>query len=377
MDGIAGKKELKLIIPTNKDYNANHTSLTSIRREPNLKLQFRPATPVRVDGRSFLTARPSTPCDLKKVKSNPLPGSAIFSEEQNQQQEAEEVNKVRTLKKTMSLDINQNYANAGSAVNIKSKSCIRRERNAKLLQRQNTPVCCDMTDEGFFGGRFLPLENGTTPASPLTRNFVKTASPLSRKTSHPLSPLVRQSAITTETGTAKPVPSIQLSSDSGIEDLPVYDEDVEDQWVRNDSEQKLKRSLTINIPREYQSVDNIDEFDLLKRERSKSCYIRREPNLMVVYRLQTPKATEFPVNFEQKAKEEQNVSTAKEHSPHSPLRNKTNKSLMIDIPTLYEEKNSKGIVRREKNLKIFHRQDTPLSLYGNEGSFHFHPEGAI
>lgn len=267
-----------------------------------------------------------------------------------------------------------------------------------------------MKDDGFFGdfstASMMTSEKHKAPPSPLTitRNYVQTPSPLARKTSHPLSPLVRQSAInddTTVEDQAKQIPVIQLSSDSGIEDLPVYDNDFDDLestedddrdklCIRNDDkdkQKKLKRSLTINIPRDYQSVEDIDELDIFGgRPRSKSCYIRREPNLKVVYRLQTPKTTDFlPSEFEQRAKMEEDDVNATYRNVTSPAKdhpllknNKINKNLMIDIPALYEEKNStKGIVRREKNLKIFHRQDTPLSLFGSEGTFHFHPEGTV
>ena len=418
MEGSDSKKGLKLFIPpptaTNNtdyktevgNYNNNNTSTTSsIRREPNLKLQFRPATPVHTAGKSFLNARPSTPSGLKKVNSCPLSsgGYTIFPESNQEEMAAEDINKVRMLKREMSLDINQNHINIGSiTVKERSKSCIRRERNTKLLQRQNTPVCCGdmMRDDGFFGGfpaSFMHSEkHSKTPPSPLTitRDFVQTSSPLARKISRPLSPLVRQSAVTSDDTTGdqiKQIPVIQLSSDSGIEDLPVYDDDDEDRlWIRNDIDNdidedkqlKLKRSLTINIPREYQSVEDIDALDLLGggRPRSKSCYIRREPNLKVVYRLQTPKTTDFPLDFEQRAKAEHSDTATSHATKEHPLlrNNRVNKNLMIDIPALYEEKNStKGIVRREKNLKIFHRQDTPLSLFGNESTFHFHPEGTV
>uniref|UniRef100_A0A7M5VDB0 Uncharacterized protein n=1 Tax=Clytia hemisphaerica TaxID=252671 RepID=A0A7M5VDB0_9CNID len=395
MDECLKRKGLKLIIPTNtgtdqqpiKGTNAS----TTIRREPNLKLQFRQATPTRLDGKSFLCSRPTTPSTLRAVKSNPL--SVTSNEPGAKLKKPTNKEDNRKLRKTLSLEIDRTYDmdvtdfekprlkdRRRSSTNDKY---IRRERNPKILQRQNTPVCGLGNEDPFVR---ISRTKHRPPISPLARSltsFQQVTSPLADEPQTPISPLVTNEQASTHpiSPLVKDIPSITVSCDSP-DDKETCDNEKKGR--------KIQKSLTINIPPSRslgdQEEENREILNALRRTKSEN-YIRRGPNLKVAFRQPTPISTEFVLDFNTLSVDkrekfgDENLPTLtvdNEGLTRPRSASKVNKNLQVDIKALYDEKNdSKRIVRREKNLKIFHRQDTPINLFGNEGTFRFRPEDVL
>jgi len=198
------KKGLTLSIPR------HHQHEDYIRREPNLKIQYRQSTPTHIDGKNFLHARPSTPSTSKQI----LFDGQITLETACKQ----------NLKARMNLEIEQSHLGLSTS----KSATIRREQNLKILQRQNTPACCE-AEESF-------------------KSFEKNLC---------ISSLAQQ----------KQREDLSLAGEKG-----------------KTQKKKLVKSLTLDIISVEESFETDDK---LRRTKSEN-YIRRERNMKLVHRQPTP-----------------------------------------------------------------------------------------
>ena len=350
--------DLKISLPLSGCAKSNKaTSATTIRREPNLKLQHRVATPTQTNPKDIWKVRPATPSTLKNFiqpsSETSETSTGVLDEISPLAVENTGRSNKQKLRSKLSLDLDERRdpftvpRGRSKSENNNNNTYIRREPNHKLMNRESTPMSEETSTSAFLHS---PSVLRTVNISPLARQL---------HNQHQTKYQLEEKLPTEETIHRK---------------------------------KKLHKSLTVSIPSPCEVENSGDEeAPKCKAPLRRSCsdkYIRREKNLKVMYRVPTPitstgknmldlrPSTPCTIPTTQVGDYDKEINNNKdtasldsedetitnsEVNNKSPRSRKTDKKLTVDITKLYEEgKPNPHFIRRETNLKVLHRQDTPV-----------------